>query len=499
MKIALIAVTVLSLAAGSVSAATKATPRKSWEAAALEALKAAEDVKYDAGKAAALVKSRKAGRRIASDALTDADLSPAFRTFRDEFLAIRNAAELDALLGRIETNYNRYPNDVKFFAAQLAQLKVFRGIVYRLRPVFENHNRSVHSVAVTQLKTIASMLRIYLPTPQWEAGFEYLTVPSPRDAQNEQFHTVADFQEFLMAYGIPSMMRAKGRLVRLFENRGDHPYVWDNKLYYGTGSFADDLDRYRSYDYPEMSATIGSIDLSIHSALMFCAYNMDDLLNVSEALGRLAGINGFMPGVELGVSAKDRTQVIKRYPNFLTLKNSPEGFGRDLMGRAYNALSEAVSAFDTAWIAIDARGGSPEEFAVLDPAQYAPSRRYINSRLNNMKAMVAGATTLRSPVTGETARFDLRNFYSAPPADLKLLLPINFDNGPRTRSVTSESGRSLEYRNYFRGRATGWKITNWSPYAPDLTQPAQVAKTLRVVRHNWGSEYVAAPLDFVIR
>lgn len=398
----------------------------------------------------------------ATAAVDEKDLAEDFKAFRTKFLAAKTADELDALLIEADKNYDTYSPDLKYFVAQAEVIRPYRAIVHRMRPLFE-HTKSVHSVAVTTLKSIASNLRVYLPTDQWEAGFAYVTVPTSDPARNTQFQSIREFQDFL-ATTMPNLYQAMNRLNAIYKGGLQKPLVWDNKLFYGTGTFEDGLDRYRTHDFPELLTTMASVRLTAHSILVFCAYNQDEFLDFFEDMGRLAGLNGFNFLTELGVSASERAKVWnkRKYNTFLTLAEND--VGKRLMAEAFVHLKAAVTYTNAAWKHLD--GKSDSDYALLSFGRFQMDRRAIELRLKTMTDMVRGPTSVRSPITGEVVDVNLPAFFSNPPVNLKQLLPTQFDTTPEFLSVKTSAGAGVEYRNYFRGRATGWNNSAWAPYFP---------------------------------
>lgn len=67
----------------------------------------------------------------------------------------------------------------------MLQIEPFRGIVWRLRPLFETRgmfsgNKATRSAAVTLIRAAGNLQNLYLPTEQWKAGFDYVAPPSTK-------------------------------------------------------------------------------------------------------------------------------------------------------------------------------------------------------------------------------------------------------------------------------------------------------------------------------
>lgn len=446
--------------------------------------------------------SIRSSRRPASAARTlgEADLEADFKEMRDRILRVKKAEELDQILREMDRdeNYERYSDNLKYFAAQAVLLMPFRSIAYRLRPILEKSNKTVHSSSITLLKSLASNLRVFLPTDQWEAGFKYVTAPSSDDASNVQFKRISEFQKALVEQVAPQFIRAARRIQALKGKGPRSPIIWDNKLQFGPGTFEDNLDRFVAHGQPEVHATLSFIHMSLHATYAFCAYFQDDLPTVAYELGRLVGVDGFRaqflfgPDSDLGVTAEDRTTVLRKpkFQNYLAIYQEA---GPVLMTRSLAHLKASIYYMDASWRSLAEGESNPH--AILNPSAFASDRRVAEARLKTMKDMVNGKTAIRSAVTGEVVEIDLPAFFRNPVADLKTLLPTTFDNSPAELKIRSASGRSYEYRNYFRGRPTGWDQKSWLQMLPNRDD---VAKSLRVLNQSWGGDYLSPILASVI-
>jgi hypothetical protein len=409
------------------------------------------------------------------------------------FNQIKSADDLHRILVEMDRNFDTYSTDLKYFATHAVLLLPLRSIAFRLRPVLEE-NKAVHSSAVSALKSLAAALRIYLPQEHWKAGFEYVTAPSTDGTlTNSQFHKISDFQKSLVKELAPQIFNAIRRLVAL-GMRSPNRIVWDNRLLAGTGTFEDGIQRFATHGMAEICASLSALHMSLHALYAYSAYFQDDAPDVAFALGRLAGIDGFLASLplgnpeDLGITAHDRASVLRRgeFVNFLKL-HSKVGNGRSKL--AFEHLKASISRMEEAWRYLESGENRPH--AVLNPLAFAADKRIAELRLKNMQAMLNGPTAMRSARTGEVVTVDLKSFYTSPYQDLKVLLPTRFDETPAERSLASSDGRTLRYRNYYRGRAVAWDKEAWKKVFP--IDSHQVATSVRVLSENWGADY-ASPL-----
>ena len=156
-------------------------------------------------------------------------------------------------LTELDKNYDKFKSDdVKFMAAQLIPMSALRGLVWRLIPTVED-TKILHSLLFTQVKSLAVNMKIFLPTEQWNAAFDYLTQPFVQNGQfpfSQTGEVITQFpvgsemyiQAYLRNTVLPLMRTSTLRLEQL--DLSQDQVVWDNKLLYGPGSFPSAMDRY---------------------------------------------------------------------------------------------------------------------------------------------------------------------------------------------------------------------------------------------------------------
>lgn len=453
----------------------------------------------------ALAKTTKQSQRKPSgqNRISEENLTVGFKKFREEFLSAVTAEQLETLLDKSQAHYEDYPPEVQYFVAQMQIVRPLRGIVYRMIPLVESSN-AFRSAASTQLKSIASILRIYLPTQQWQGRFDFFVSPSVNASDNRQFVNVSEFQAYVSGVILPAFVEAKKRIFAIYSKQWSTPFIWDNKMWFGVGSFGDDLDRYRVHGPAEMAMSLANLSSSIQSMAVFCAYDLDDTVKVVRDLGYLEGVDGFkfsaLFGNDMGVSSEQRvTHVFNKYKNFLTLRKELDGtYAKRMLEMAFTQVKDAVYYYDLAWKHLES--GAADEFALLDPAIVKPSKRSIDLQINTWKDLINGKTSLRSPITGEVVEVDLPNFYLNPPKDLKSLFPVAFDQSPKHLKVTSATGEEMTYRNYFRGSPILWDSKAWSPYLKvnDPSKGSSMATGFRILSNHGGAGLVSYPLNAIV-
>lgn len=433
-------------------------------------------------------------RKLASN-ISDKMMSKELRKFRDAFIKISTPEQLQMKLHELDSNYDKHPLDLKYVTAQVILISIFRGIVYRLKPVAAKQ-KITHSYLLTTIRKLASNMRIFFPSKHVEAVFNYVTEPYLDNDRKlvSRFHEAADIQRYLGSFGIKQLLKAAKRLRNL--SLAGKQIVWDNKIYHGTDTFVDDLERYSILTEADRHATLSAIHGGIAYIAGFCAYNQKNLFALIKEQGRLYGIDGYITKIK-GVSSYDKVKVFYKR-NWLgrgTKEYKPKykylfvlmGNGRDWMQYLLKHKVEAVRHMRLAWEEL--RDRPAEEYANLNPAKVNPWARNIDLNLKNMEAMLNGVAEIRNKITGHVVKVNLPKFYNDPPIDLKALLPTDWDlkNEFKTK-------HGAEYRNYHWKKATNWNLALYKKYLPNLKTADDLPKTIRTLNQAWAGWLVGLPL-----
>lgn len=434
-------------------------------------------------------------RKIASNqSFSESDMTPSMKSIRDKILASKTAADFDARLAELEANYEKLDDDAKFFAAQMIMMKPLRGVVWRLRPLFEQKsglfksfsgNPATHSSAVTILRFVNHATSISVPTAQADALFDFVVSPNKDMRLAQQFKTVGQFQLFLAKEILPATLKASKRVSALFNKSKNIPFVWDNKIMYGPGSFRDGIRRYVGFNEPEIALTNAAMLRAAQGIAIFCAYNQDELINVAGRLAKLYGIDGYSSEV-LGVTSAERAKILNsfRSKGFLSLR-TPK-----FMSVAYDLLKLSTSFVANA---ADLLQAQPASSAVLVNPLFFKSdvQPRLATGVASLQSTVSKRTPVRNLLTGETVELDVPAFYANPPKSLLDLLPTAWVNSQsREITVKNTAGENLSYRDYNEGRPTGWNVQAWKTLFPSLKSGANVDDAFRIVQYS-GSPSIA--------
>ena len=444
-------------------------------------------------------------RKVASTTGIDYEgqMSDDLKEIRNKIIALKSPKEIETFLKTYlaEQKFVTLQPDAKLLMAQLIPLQSFRGIVYRLAPLAAKTNIT-HSILLSFVMRQAAEMRVYFPTEQANALFDYLTQPFDGVVQ---FHEGEQFQAYLSDTVYPLAVHSTD-VIRAISV--DKPMVWDNKILYSDITSAiDTQDRYTLIGAAEKAALVSAKHMGLHFLTAFRSYSVKNVMQMSKEMGSLYGIDGFttaiLPnGTVDGVNAMERTGVFKRDKYKQTFRLYPDG--GDWMKRSFYHMKEATKYLRIAWDEVKDKPAA-ENF-LLNPIFFTGFNRQISNHLAALEEIIKGPTKIKSRMTGETITVDLKGFYMNPPKDLKSLLPTNFDtpkNGKfkniKVKLGTNNSAGTVEYYNYSFGRPTDWNKDAYKALFPGIKKGSDVQTAARIMAQSWGGVVLAGPLRAVIR
>lgn len=461
------------------------------------------------------------GRKVADVgqmSFSENSLSADFKDrFRSEWLKVKNADQLEALLLKSEKEYDTYPSDVKYYLSQIHTMIPLRGIVWRLRPLFEKRSgflgsNTTHVTAVQFVREMAANMKMFTPTEQWEAGFEFLTTPSTSMTTAMQFKSIREFQTFMSQVMANRIQRNTDQIRTLLNQNPSQVYVWDNLMNFGTGTFRDGVRRYVGHGPAEVMMTLATAYRSLHNIYMFSAYNQDETLNIVQQMGAHLGMDSMPVGfaalgrrTEMGLTDQERAQIVlqaARTKRFLELQDyHGTTLGTDFMRQALNSLRNSVNYTAQAYELL--QGKSPAGNMGINPLFAQPEAfDRLGSGIENMKAAVEKRTEILDSISGKSVVIDLPNFYLSPPKSLALLMATGWDSEkPAELTVTNKSGERLKVRNYFRGRATQWNNEAWANYVPSAKGKGSnyMSEARRILQYSPGTSLVFDAPDYFVK
>ncbi len=454
----------------------------------------------------------KSKRKIASAmSFNGSDVSSDFKEIRDQWLKVTTGAEMEALLKHSHANYNKYSEDSKYFLAQMHTALPLRGIIWRLRPLFENSkgflgNKSTHVTAVQAVRGAVTGLKMFLPTKQSDASIQYFTEPSVDMGKADQFHSVAEFQTYLLEKVIPVLNESIVRIQTISKGGSQKVFVWDNKMAFGRGTFEDEVQRYVGNGAAEMNMTIAALYRAYHDIYVYCAYNQDSSIKVAGEIGSHLGIDASVFSSkknDLGITDQERVAIVKGAANkskFLELRNyEGSDFGSKLMNHAWIALKNSVVYSERAYQFLQGRDATKS--MGINPMFFqqetAPN---IEKGISNMKAVVQGPAEVRDPVSGDTVTINLPAFYKEPPQSLSVLMATNFEGGEVQKTIKNKQGESLVVRNYLHGRSIAWDNNAWKKYVPSAEgkNANYMSEARRIIQYSLGTSMVFGLPDMFV-
>jgi hypothetical protein len=431
-----------------------------------------------------------AGGGIKAGPVGEADLG-GIAELREAILKVNTRAEVDPFLDQLAKNYDSASPEVKYVSAHLRLIKPLKALVYRATPVFSSAN-ATHSMVLTAVQQASSGIATYLPTAQWRAIFDYVTQPD--DASTPKYANVEAMQNDTEDTIIPLLAKVITDLEAL-NITDSKPIVWDKRISYGTASFRDPQDRFVKIGAAEYHAELATLRRVLAGLRMACAYNLNDLPQVTQSLGKIIGIDGFLFTSVKGSPLSARVNAISRFRNFLTLRaqaNQKHGYGAALMLSALQDLKAADAAAAKSWDALKGRnsalGGQEDNYWAMNPRAAAAVRRIGDLAVNESRALLAGPTQIYSAVTNEAVSVNAPQFFNQPPADLKAFFPTSFVS----EEFTNVAGARVP--NYLWGSPTAWNVSAFTPYIPAIRSNADVPKVARILSQSWGGGGVGAAL-----
>jgi hypothetical protein len=458
---------------------------------------------------------KKDKRKLASSStqFSESDLSEDFVKLRNQWLAAKNAQDVHNLLEYSYKNYSKYSPDVRYFLAQMHNLRPLRGIIWKLRPMFEtggrfSGNTATHVTAIQFVRQVSTGLKAGFPTEQTDAMIEFLTQPSDEMTEAEQFPSIGKFQNFLVQTYIPALNESLQKIKAVHDENPTVVYKWDNKMFYGTAAFKDGVKRVSGHGAAERHMAMGLTYEAIHDSMVFCAYNQDALLDVAAELGRKYGIDagGFNFGsTPMGLTDRERIEVVRKYTDkkhFLE-KRDYKGtkYGSQLMTQAGVAKKAAIENFYQAYQVLQTNKAANPSM-VLNPALYQEDiQNRLSDGVDNMRRLVNGPEVIRDPITGKEVKLDVMKFYSESPANLKILMPIGFEKGNLEQKIKNKFGAELHVRNYMVDRSIAWDNEAWSAYVPSAKNksPDYMLEAKRTMHYALGASLAFGVVDLFVR
>jgi hypothetical protein len=455
----------------------------------------------------ALIKQGKY-RAVASTSTvpTEAAMSEKYKILRDELVKEQTAEGLAKLLDRMEAEYKDYPTDLKFVAALLLPLRVYKGFVPRTL-VVANKATIVRERALAGIRTLAEFIDIQVPDSQWEGAFRLMT----ESFGGKMFQTERQVQDFFADKVYAAVEQAIQRITEI--GKLETPIVWDNKIRFG-GVFMDSPDRFQSIGEPERLAVLAKLHKRAYRIQAASAYDLTDLMAIKREIGKKYGFDSAKSaGADIvfdrltmgGVTRKEKVAIGESYRK--TFGNLlPEG--RERMAKAFLHLGNFVSNYRDSWAL--ARQLGDDDYNIIDAEFFGPDHKRTQEAVEQMWAFMQGKTRVTSDVSGAFADVNVPAFFGVgcqggeacgPVANLLDLEPTKFEEGqeeitvPKDRWV-EDVGRIRDvkwrktYRNYFVGRATGWNPVAYKALFPEVSSPKDVATKFRAVTQARGGRLV---------
>ncbi len=406
-------------------------------------------------------------------------------------------------------NFSQRDNDTKYFLAPLYAVKPLRGIIWRVRKLFEVNepgatlaNKATHGQAVQLVRTVVAAMDTFFPEKQWDAAIQFFTEPiRVAEGEKAQFENMFEFQTFISDKYIPGLVKAIEEIEKLYKAEPEKEYVWDNKIGYGKSAFKDGIQRYAGNQKIEKEMVLAGLNRMLFEAYVFCAYDQSELIAFVGELGKKFGIDNLLESRkdnEFGVTDHERYEIVKSLTEKGTwlqihketiptvAVNLKKGevkrstVGKCYMINAFASLENSVEYMSRAYEGLQARGNEEwNPFLIFDPKFFnGTENQDIKDAIDNMKGAVWGKKGFRNRISGEYVEVNLMDFYvKNPPETLFDLYANDFKKG---EPIKSKNGKT--YRDYRVGSATSWNNDKWKTLIPTAAgKPAGYMKSAKRV------------------
>ncbi|MCA2959313.1 MAG: hypothetical protein IOD12_03615 [Silvanigrellales bacterium] len=414
--------------------------------------------------------------------------------------------------------------DTRFYVAQLHVLQALRSVIWRASGIFETKSflgrdkthkdfRIAQNSGFSALRAMAAGLEAFLPDSPAQVAFRYLVEPSVEAVKAGKYASVsamqADLQKKLAATdGTPGALQTLLATLKGLESTVSDakPLVWDARLAFGAKAYdgGQESKRYEAVGTLELKALLAATHLALHDLYVFNAYNYDAAPHFFGSVSKKFGLDGLLGDDIEGLPASTLLADLTPNPkagvtaenDYVTLFTLRSDVGAAYLRTAFEThLKPSLTLARQVLEGVEGRGQDAVTRAPL-VREWFGRNTFARSKeaLSIVELLVAGKTTLASPITGETATFDLPAFYLKPASDLKQLLPNVFETS-KEKWLVGADGKT-KYRNYWWGRPTGWRSVV-DTYVEGGSAPGGMDRAGRVVSHMGGIGLNNPLVDFV--
>lgn len=437
------------------------------------------------------MKASEKKRKPANSAMIDDSMmSKELKAIQVKIHAVQSSEGMETLLTELDKNYESYPTDVKFYITQIMPIRAFRGLFYRLKPLFDGKSNFVHSQILTTAKSMATRVQLYLPYDYADAGFEYISTPFMNSSGKmvESFETEEDLQVWMVNELLPLVNTGIARLEKL---NLVEPVIWDQKMVFGPKAFGDGINRFKLIGEFEKNLSLSGLYNSVATIATSRAYSVENAIGLYKEVGFLYGFDGFGLFNRIdGVSAEKVSKVMRK-PEF-KITGTLIVDGGQWMEYAYRSTQKSIKRLIVAWN-LSSSERKDENLYAFNTGFINVNRDEVEENLKIINRVVTSkeVESLRSAVTGEIVQLNFSKLFNSPPKDLKAFLPTSFDqkkNSSRSVVLADGSTKTISYRNFAQGSANGWDLKEFENYFPSVKSNDDVYRTLRVLNHiqgNW--------------
>lgn len=450
----------------------------------------------------------KGNREIASTNYSENEISLEAKNFTDELIAVKTPDQISHFITKhitiLETNRTKrtlasLPEDYRFLASFLYPIKDLRGFGYRILGFgnraggfFEKssigsdaYNRTVvKSMIAAQLQDLSSYLETYSPG----AGknfFNWLTIPYGNQSTDIAYsHNLQDFAIGSIYFNIQKSIEVLDSIIQINKNK---PLLIDSLILTGANYILPTEKRFISI-FPHDLLIIKSLGhLYSHNLILYAQYNRDDYVNylfsktqkISNPLNALFSANG--------LPINEQVKGYSKFPQLYQMRNipykSPGGsWMTTALGHLKNYVSNENKLLPIMRSTSSELSSDEARHSLFNPRLESVFQGRTEKALKKRAELLSqNNVQLNNWATGDIIVVNGNKFYTNPPTDLKVFLPVAFNiNLPKF--YKTQNGQV--YTNYEYGVPTAWNLEIWKEYFPSVNSQDDIRKISRALKNN---------------
>lgn len=390
---------------------------------------------------------------------------------------------------------NELPNDYRLMASFVYPIVNLRGSLYRIFGLVERGSgkhynlKIVRTILNSKLQALASLINTYCPSVG-NVIFDWLTSPGPGiETDLKYVHQVQDFIMTDIYVNLQKMLEIVESIKNISVNA---PITIDSSVFTGQKNALPKDRRYFNIRSHELTALKQIIHSYSHGMILYAQYDRDDFINFEYAKKKKQGnpLHLFSSKVR-GFSMYDRVKELKRWKSLYTFRkiglSKPKEFSTWMLTAYDHAKKHSILEplfLEQVTIASNALTLKQAQLSIINPK----SKVLLTTRSKELfkkksLLLLNDQSSVRNTITGEMILVNYPKFYSHPPKDLKLFLPLKdgFNLEGKKRLFNKK------IINYRYGQAKAWNISYWKEYFPSVNTNSDIKAVAQTIKSSSSS------------